>query len=99
MVGATAVCAIVYILPVFIHLRVRAQRLRDQADKVRGELLAGEEEGGAKGHEADELASAESAASAWWSADVVVPCVVGLIGLSFSVSAMWVGLQHMIASA
>ena len=86
--GASAVCLVCYVCPVAIHLLL----LRSTSQGVAGEdqqaLLLDQEEG--------LQAAGKSRPQAWgwrkWLSEVVVPCGVLVLGVGFSLAALWVAL-------
>jgi hypothetical protein len=154
VVGATAVCVVVYIVPVFIHIKVFLAQQRDQEDRVGApplllwlcgapsrqrlpasslrltfslsgllgrwhrlghrhrhpphhparllqvniRLLGAQPDRDDKEHKPGRRAATDGG----WRhlgrhachAQLVVPCIVLMVGVSFSVSSLWVGLLH-----
>ena len=92
--GASAVCIVCYVVPVLVHLLLRrgaieaGQEGLQQQDGVQMLLLG-------QGVQVKQRQQQAWGAAAWLS-EVIVPCGVLLLGVGFSLAALWVAVAQLI---
>ena len=95
--GATAVCLVVYVVPVVIHLLLRYQQPVDGGQSAGTErmplLETGADAGGQPAASKQRHCGAEVQG---WLGDVAVPCAVLVVGVGFSLAALWVAVSQML---
>ena len=93
--GASAVCIVCYVVPVLVHLlllrrgaKEAGQEGLEQQNGVQTPLLG-------QGVQVKQRQQQAWGAAAWVS-EVIVPCGVLLLGVGFSLAALWVAVAQLI---
>ena len=95
--GATAVCLVVYVVPVVIHLLLHYKHpcSRLEANGAEEHLL--QDGQAATGEQSDALKRRRCRAEVLgWLDDVVVPGAVLVVGVGFSFAALWVAIGQLL---
>lgn len=94
--GATAVCLVVYVVPVVIHLLLHCQQRPRHGDVGAEEPLVLSEQQAHADPPAGSKQRRHWAGLPSWLGDVLIPCAVLVVGVGFSLAALWVAVGQLL---